>query len=225
MVPPGAVALNSIQRRVSRLPARARAAALAAACSCRPRMRMKLKRMRPCMQRMRFRHDTLPCAQILKLSVRDGADVRPYYPPPTLPAANLLYGEVAYVTDKVCLAGAELAKDCAMPPITASSARTCSLRLACGHAATPRRRQLPPFTLQRPSTVNYFTPPGGAARDRGQRPDRSPAQGLFGAGAAQRRVALAADCALQRGVLLVPAATRCHSHHKQRLRPRCTHRS
>lgn len=28
-------------------------------------------------------------------------DVRAYVPPPTLPTANLLYGEIAYVTDKV----------------------------------------------------------------------------------------------------------------------------
>lgn len=39
--------------------------------------------------------------RILKVSVRDGMDVRSYVPPPTLPAANLLYGEIAYVTDKV----------------------------------------------------------------------------------------------------------------------------
>jgi hypothetical protein len=33
--------------------------------------------------------------------VRDEALVLPYNPAPTLPTANLLYGEVAYVTDKV----------------------------------------------------------------------------------------------------------------------------
>ncbi|GBF97910.1 vesicle-fusing ATPase-like, partial [Raphidocelis subcapitata] len=39
--------------------------------------------------------------RILRVSVRDTADARPYVPPPSLPAANLMYGEVAYVTDKV----------------------------------------------------------------------------------------------------------------------------
>ena len=38
--------------------------------------------------------------QILRVSVRDGADVRAFAPPPSLPAASLLYGEIAYVTDK-----------------------------------------------------------------------------------------------------------------------------
>jgi len=33
--------------------------------------------------------------------VRDASDVRTYLPPPALPTANLLYGEIAYVTDKV----------------------------------------------------------------------------------------------------------------------------
>ncbi|KAI8476967.1 MAG: N-ethylmaleimide sensitive fusion protein [Monoraphidium minutum] len=39
--------------------------------------------------------------RILRLSVRDAADVRAYAPPAALPVANLLYAEVAYVTDKV----------------------------------------------------------------------------------------------------------------------------
>ena len=39
--------------------------------------------------------------QILKASVRDPIDVRAYAPPAGLPAANLLDGEIAYVTDKV----------------------------------------------------------------------------------------------------------------------------
>jgi hypothetical protein len=43
---------------------------------------------------------SIPLSQILKVSVRDAADVRAYAPPPSVPTANLLYGEIAYVTDK-----------------------------------------------------------------------------------------------------------------------------
>ncbi|KIZ00939.1 vesicle-fusing ATPase [Monoraphidium neglectum] len=46
--------------------------------------------------------------RILKVSVRDAADVRAYAPPPSVPTANLLYGEIAYVTDKARVAQREL---------------------------------------------------------------------------------------------------------------------
>lgn len=39
--------------------------------------------------------------QVLRVSVRDALSARPYAPPPALPAANLLYGEVSFVSSKV----------------------------------------------------------------------------------------------------------------------------